>query len=291
MINFVKYVAAAVMLAVMSVSAAAEKASINGGDIFYESVGSGPPILIMHGGLGLSHDYLRPYFDELSKTHTVVYYDHFGNGRSSKPDDYAEMNFDRLVSDASGLMEHLGHKKFSLIGHSYGGFIAQKFVAEKEASLDKLILIDTVPAFDYKPTVSGTEAQMQAFGKLFSAPMADDADWKATWNPVVQMYFHKWDEKVGADLDKRTVYEHRAWNAAGALLGTFNMLEQLPKITTPTLVIAGRHDGITPPEFGAERIASLIPNASLMIFEDSGHYPFIEEQASFFEKVSSWLKK
>jgi proline iminopeptidase len=269
----------------------AENATVNGADLYYETTGSGPAVLMMHGGLGLSHDYLRPYFDQLGETHTVIYYDHFGNGKSARPDDYAEMTFDRLISDATTLMDQLGHQTFSLIGHSYGGFIGQEFAARHADRLDKLVLIDTAPALDYPPTVTGSDEQMAAFGKLFSQPMADNADWQATWNPVVQMYFHQWDDKTGADLDARTVYEYQAWNAAGPLLGTFNTLEKLPAIETPTLVVAGRHDGITPTGPGAERIASLMPNATLMVFEDSGHYPFIEEEDAFFAALSEWLAK
>ena len=269
----------------------ADTLEVNGANLFYETIGSGPPILVMHGGLGLSHDYLRPYFDQLADTHTVVYYDHLGNGRSDRPDDYADMTFDRLSSDAAALMTSLGHETFTLIGHSYGGFIAQDFAVSYPDRLDGLVLIDTVPAFDYQPTVSGSNEQMQAFGKLFTQPMADDADWQATWKPVVQMYFHQWDPEIGADLDARTVYEHRAWNAAGALLGDFNTLEDLPRIETRTLVIAGRHDGITPPEPGAERIAGHLPNAELTIFGKSGHYPFIEEEEAFFETLDGWLSR
>lgn len=272
-------------------AAMADTSEINGAEIYHETLGSGPAILLMHGGLGLSHDYLRPYFDDLAESNTVVYYDHFGNGRSEKPADYAEMTFDRLTSDAAALMTELGHDTFTLIGHSYGGFIAQEFAAAYGDRLDGLVLIDTVPAFDYQPSVSGSDEQMAAFGKLFTQPMADTADWRATWNPVVQMYFHQWDAATGADLDARTVYEYRAWNAAGALLGTFNTLEKLPNITTPTLVIAGRHDGITPPEPGAERIAAAIPGADLAIFENSGHYPFIEEQEPFFAALKKWLAR
>lgn len=265
------------------------KQTVNGEELNVTTVGSGSPILLMHGGLGLSHDYLRPYFDQLSNNHTVIYYDHFGNGGSAKPKDYAELTFDRLTSDAAELMTAMGHKTFTLIGHSYGGFIAQEFASAHLSRLNKLVLIDTVPVFDYQPSVSGTDEQMAAFGKLFSEPMADDADWKATWNHVVQMYFHNWDVKVGADLDSRTVYEHRAWNAAGALLTSFNTLEKLANISVPTLVVAGRHDGITPPEPGAERIAKSLPNAQLNIFENSGHYPFIEEENAFFEVLTKWL--
>ncbi len=263
--------------------------SINGSDIYFEAVGNGPPVLVMHGGLGLSHDYLRPYFDQLAQTHTVIFYDHFGNGRSGRPDDYAEMTFDRLVSDAAALMDHLGHARYALIGHSYGGFIAQAFAAQHQDRLNGLVLVDTVPALDYQPPVSGPDELMAAFGKLFSEPMADDADWQDTWGKVIQLYFHKWDGATGAELDARTHYEHRAWNASGALLGSYTVLEDLPKLTVPTLAMAGAHDGITPPDQGAHRIASLVPNAEVAVFENSGHYPFIEEEQAFFGKLNGWL--
>ncbi|MFY0680253.1 MAG: alpha/beta fold hydrolase [Thalassovita sp.] len=267
------------------------KKTINGAQINVEVIGTGPAILVMHGGLGLSHDYLRPYFDRLAEHHTVVFYDHIGNGGSERLADYAELTFERLVSDAAELMNQLGHETYSLIGHSFGGFIAQEFAATHASKLNGLVLVSTVPAFDYHPTVSGSDAQMAAFGKLFSEPMADDADWQASWGPVVQMYFHNWDPEVGADLDARTVYEHRAWNAGSALLGTYNTLEKLPDVGVPSLVMAGRHDGITPPEPGAERIVSLLPNAELKVFENSGHYPFIEETEAFFSTLTDWLAK
>ena len=271
--------------------ASAETAEINGADIHYASIGDGPPILMMHGGLGLSHDYLRPWFDTLAATHTVVYYDHFGNGRSARPDDYAEMTFDRLISDGAALMAHLDHETFTLIGHSYGGFIAQEFAAQRPELLDGLVLIDTLPALDSAPTVSGPDEQMAAFAKLFSQPMAHDEDWQATWGEVIKLYFKDYPDDIGADLDARTVYEYRAWNAAGALLASFNMLDRLPGVTVPTLAMGGRFDGITPPGPGVERISQLMPQASVVIFENSAHYPFIEEQEAFFATLSEWLNR
>lgn len=269
----------------------ADTANINGAELFYETVGDGPPILVMHGGLGLSHDYLRPYFDTLSDDYQVVYYDHFGNGRSAEPEDYAEMTFDRMTSDAAALMDHLGHETFTLIGHSYGGFIAQAFATQYDDRLNGLVLVDTVPVFDYAPTVSGSDEQMAAFGKLFSQPMADNADWQATWGLVVQIYFKEQDDALLAELDSKTNYNFKAWNASGALLGSFNMLEALPKISTPTLAMAGAHDGITPAGPGAERISSLVQNGTLAVFENSAHYPFIEEQEAFFATLKDWLGK
>lgn len=259
--------------------------------LFLQTKGEGIPIVLFHGGLGLDHTYLPPYFDALADHYQVTYYDHRGNGRSEKPADYSTLDFDVFTSDADAVRQHLGHDKVIVIGHSYGGFIAQKYACKYPDSLLGLVLIDTVPAFDYHPAPSGNEEQMAAFGEAFTRPMADDDDWRKTWTTLVQMYFHNYDAAVGDVLDANTHYVAAAWNQASALLATFNTLEDLPNITVPTLVACGEHDFITPPEHGAKRIASLIPNAQLEIFTNSGHYPFIEDQQSFFTILRTWLKQ
>ena len=279
----------AVIATLAAVPALADTAEINGAEIFFETIGEGPPVLVMHGGLGLDHTYLRPYFDALTDTHQVIYYDHFGNGRSTRPEDYAEMTFDRLASDAAGLLDHLGHETAVVIGHSYGGFVAQHFAITHPDRLSALALLNTVPAFDYAPTVSGTEEQMAAFGKLFSQPMVSDEDLRETWNVIIPMYFADYDPEVGAALDAATTYSGDAWNAAGGLLATFNTLEDLPAIAVPTLVVGGAEDRITLPGPGAERIAGLIPGAELEIFDSSAHYPFITEEDAVFARLDSWL--
>ena len=156
-------------------------------------------------------------------------------------------------------------------------------------TLTGLVLVDTVPAFDYAPTVSGTEDQMAAFGALFSGPQPDNDTWRANWGLVIQMYFADYDAELGAEIDANTVYSYQAWNAAAALLATFNMLEAIPGFDMPVLAMAGAQDGITPPGPGAERIADLAPQSDLVVFETSGHYPFIEEEAAFFEALTGWL--
>ena len=115
----------AAVLACAPVIAAAEMVEINGADLHVETLGEGPAIMVLHGGLGLDHTYLRPYFDQLAEDYTVIYYDHFGNGRSDYPDDFAEMTMERLAADADALRARLGFEQMVLIGHSYGGFIAQ----------------------------------------------------------------------------------------------------------------------------------------------------------------------
>ena len=72
---------------------------------------------------------------------------------------------------------------------------------------------------------------------------------------------------------------------------SYNVLPRLSEITVPTLVIAGRDDWITPPREGAERIHAALPNSELVIFEDSGHFPFIEEQARFLTIVREFIER
>ncbi len=266
----------------------AETAMINGAEIYYTTVGEGTPVMVMHGGLGLDHTYFRPYLDGLQNVQ-IIYYDHLGNGRSEHPEDFSELTFDRFVADAEGLRQYLDLGKIILIGHSYGGFIAQEYAAAHPDALKGLVLSNTVPVFDYAPTLSGTEEQMAMLGKVFSAPAESDEDFANSWNVISQMYYKHYDPEIGATLDANTHYSYQAWNVANGLLATFNTLEKLPLIEVPTLVIGASYDGITPTEPGAERITGLMPNAQMVVFENSGHFPFIEETDLYVQTLQNWI--
>lgn len=264
--------------------------TINGTDLHIETSGDGHPLVLLHGGLGLDHTYFRPVFDQLADRSTLVYYDHRGNGRSARPVDYGtELTFDNLVADTIGVIDTLGFDRVTLLGHSYGGFLAQQVAIANPDRLSGLVLVDTAPAFDYQPAPEGTPEQLEAFGRLFSEPVPDDETWRRLWSTIWPMYFHRWDAESAARIDAGTHYAADAWNTAAGLLATFNTLDDLPGVEVPALVVGGRHDFITPPEPGAERMARLLPRADLVVFEDSGHYPFLEEEEAFFQRLRSFL--
>ena len=73
------------------------------------------------------------------------------------------------------------------------------------------------------------------------------------------------------------------------MLPSFNSLGRLHEIAVPTLIISGKEDWIMPPAQGAERLHAGIPNSELVIFENSGHFPFVEEQERFTKLVSEWV--
>ena len=265
------------------------KAIINGTEIYYEVIGSGTPLLMTHGGLGLDHTAFRPWFDQLSDQFQVIYYDHRGNGRSSREIDYAELTLDQLVDDAAALLDHLGIQSTALFGHSYGGFIAQLFAIKYPERVSRLILANTTPAFDYQPAPQGTDEQLAAFGAAFTRPMESDEDWRTIWGTLCQMYFKAYDAEIGRAMDAGTHYSADGWHAGLAALATYNTLEKLPTLQTRTLAICGDHDVVCPTGPGGGRIHSLMPNAKLVVFADSAHYPYIEEEAAFFDTVRQWL--
>jgi len=272
------------------------QAQIDNHEVFFTTNGQGRPMLLMHGGSGLDHTYFRPWLDPLSDQLQLIYYDQFGQGRSTRPENYEDISLGSWADEADALRAHLGHEKIILLGHSYGGFIAQEYALRHGDHLDGLILCDTAPVVDYievamaNAQVRGTPEQFQALIAGLSAPVADDAGFRQIWTTILPIYFNKYDAEVAAAMDEATLYSAGAFNQGmGKLLPTFNVLARLNEITVPTLVLTGRHDWITPPAQGGERLHAAIPNSKLVIFEDSGHFPFIEEPDKFVATVREWV--
>src|SRR5688572_3429066 len=93
---------------------------VPGARVYYESIGRGEPIVVVHGGPGMDHGYLRPGMDELSRTHRLVFYDQRGSGRSEGEVTRATVNLDAFVADISALADSLRLGRFTILGHSFG---------------------------------------------------------------------------------------------------------------------------------------------------------------------------
>ena len=267
---------------------------IKGNEIFTLTQGHGRPMLLMHGGPGLDHTYLRPWLDPLGKHAQLTYYDQLGNGRSTRPESYEGISFATLVDEADALRATLGYERIILFGHSFGGALALEYALRYGKHLDGLILCDTVPVLDYQanPQNHGTPEQVQAMVDGMSDPtaLAEDHIWRQAWMKILPLYFHAYDQEIGAAMDEAMQYSGKAFlHGNTRCLPTFNVLHRLSEISVPTLVMVGRHDWITPPTMGAERIHAALPGSKLVIFEQSAHFPFIEEQDTFIATVSAWM--
>ena len=272
-------------------------AHVNGTDLYYHTYGQGRPMLLMHGGLGLDHTSFPAAFDPLGDLFTLIYYDHRGNGRSERPESFAGITHATWADDADALRAHLGYDRIILFGHSYGSFLAQEYALRYGDRLDGLILCATAPVIDYMDVIQanaaarGTPDQLTALGEAFGRPMADDADFRSIWLRLAPLYYKRYDPEVDAAIDATTVYSAAAWNHVNVnCLPQFNTLPRLGEITAPTLVLSGAEDWITPPAQG-ERIRAGIPNAELVVFQESGHWPFIEEPERFKQVIRDWIDR
>jgi proline iminopeptidase len=272
------------------------RAHINGTDLFYELLGDGRPLLLIHGGLGLDHTCFLPWLLPLANKFQLVLPDLRGNGRSSRAS-LQGVTHATWAHDLDALRMHLGFPGWAVLGHSYGSYIAQELALLHGASLTGLVLSNSTPAMDYPEQIvknakqRGTPEQVQALlGALGGPPVTDDAAFGAGWETVLPMYFHHFEEPYRQAMRANVVYSAAAFNHAfSECVPSFDNVPRLGDIRVPTLILAGRHDFITPVEQGAQRLAAGIPGAVVAVFENSGHFPFIEERDGFVSEVSRWL--
>jgi proline iminopeptidase len=253
---------------------------------------------MMHGGLGLDHTYFLPWFDSLCSRMEFIYYDHLANGRSDMPSSMAGITHSTWIEDADALRTRLGHDRVILFGHSYGGALALEYALQYEEHLDGLILCCTAPVFDYvdimlsNAQARGTPEQLEALMRVLGNTLNDDAEWRKMWMTYLPLYFKAYEPAFGAAIDRDMIYRVATQKHANAhCLPTYNVLDRLGRITTPTLVMCGWHDWITPPAEAGERLHAGLPNSELILFEESGHFPFIEETGACMDAIAGWVDR
>src|SRR5215471_14617252 len=111
--------------------------------IYYKVIGRGAPLMIVHGGPGASHDYLLPYLLPLARTHRLIFIDERGSGRSERLENAAMYTVETMVEDVEAVRKALGLGRISLLGHSYGGVLAQAYAFKYQQNLTHLILSGT----------------------------------------------------------------------------------------------------------------------------------------------------
>jgi proline iminopeptidase len=264
-------------------------AEVNGVRLFYTRIGSGPPLLVMHGGLGLDHSYFRPWLDPLGADAELIYYDHRANGRSRAV--VESLTMEQLAADADALLGHLGIDRAAVLGHSYGGYTALQLALSFPDRVSHLVLCDTAAAGPDWDRAMERAARLGASEEVLEQAaqgFADEAgvrDWLELMTPA---YFPHSDPGVGGRVFADVRIDLAADQRGTELLGSFDAGPRLDEIRAPTLVVAGRDDFLYPPE-DQEKLRAGIPGAALVLIEGSGHLPFVETQELFLEALRAFL--
>ena len=194
----------------------------------------------------------------------------------------------------------LGIKQWAVLGHSYGGYVAQAYALKYPGAVSYLILVDTSPSTRLIPKQEAPQllarkmtpeiaAELGNLGKVVTkaVPEGGNEEWQRIWHAILPIYFNEFPSQVLIPGD-RTVYNEHALVLGGALMATFDTRPMLAKLALPTLVAVGRWDAILPISH-SEILYKSIPGAQLVVFERSGHFPFVEEPGRFVEVVRSFL--
>lgn len=280
-------------------------AKVNGAEIFFDIEGAGlvpdgevmkqrDVCFVLHGGPCMDHTYFKPYLSPLAEDMQLIYVDHRGTGRSNHDVDYSTCTIEQMADDVEALRQYLGLDKVHVMGNSFGGMWAQMYALRHPESVDKLILITTSPSYGFYERAKaaaaekGTPEQVAAVPELFEGNVATDEQLGPWWKLMNPLYYHKWDDKYAAGMERGKPNAPLMSYMWKNIMPSYDVREQLRDLKVPTLVLGGRHDWVTPyPE--SELIASLIPNSELVIFEESGHLPFVEEQDRFMSIVRNFL--
>lgn len=281
--NFIKVPLIAIIMTVASISNAQQikptgtgYAPVNGIKVYYEVYGEGKPIVLLHGAFMTIETNWGQLIPELAKTRKVIAIELQGHGHTP----YSDRKLSRatLASDVEGVMDYLKIDNADVVGYSFGGTVAYQFAIQSPKRLRKLVIISsTYKNTGWMPEVNNAFKSMKP--ELF------------TNSPLQTAY-----DAVAPDKTKWTKFLEQMIALAGE---PYNMGENnIAKITSPVLLIAGDNDGLDKIELiktyqllGGAICADFgaMPKSQLAIVPSQGHVSLMGQTQTIFGYLDSFL--
>lgn len=251
--------------------------NLNGIDLYWERAGDGPRLLMFNGS-GSTIERMRPLFEMLSSQFDVVLHDQRGLGRTEIPPGPYSMA--EYAEDAIALVDHLGWDRFAVMGISFGGMVAQEFAVTVPERVDRLALLCTSPGGAGGSSYPLHELRSMSAEERSAVSMTImDTRFTPEWlesHPADRLFVEgirgDYGSTPGSEAERGEIEQLLARRS-------HDVWDRLGQITAPTLVAAGRYDGIAPLA-NSEAIAARIPGAQLRVYE-GGHGFFAQDLAAF----------
>ena len=249
--------------------------------LFYRELGSGDPIVLLHPGPGLDGTVFLPGVQRLADAgHRVILADLPGSGQSTEGD----WTLRGQAAAIQAFAEELGLEDWTLLGHSFGGYVAAQHLID-HATAARLILsgtdVDEEPAIEDDPLAHVPDSVREAFEAESNVQTPEEC--RAVWLAQMPVFSDTDISPMLADVHFRPE-AHREHE-----LGELHALPALAAADIPVLSIGGASDRWYPPPF-AERIADTAKHGELLIVP-GGHFPFAEDPASYWDAVADWLSR
>jgi proline iminopeptidase len=279
--------------------------TLNGVDIHYRAIGDGPVLFLVSPGWGVASGYLQRAFSSLAKHLSLVFIDTRGSGLSGRPADPTRMRSVDMANDLEALRVHLGLSEISILGHSNSGAIALAYAARYTDRVSKLVLIDsqvlglsadadTQRILQNRATDPRFKEATRIVSTFFAGqmnPATSDESLEAFIAQVLPLFLHSPEkslplaqEQLSGPISSYAFVSQYAADAAFPI----DQTQSLGAIRAKVLIMVGRHDYICPVAL-SERLHEGIPESQLVIFEKSGHLPWLEEPNAFFAELERFL--
>lgn len=249
---------------------------VNGIDLNVEIQGNGNPLILIHG-IKMDNTQWKYEIARLNQYCKTVTLDCRGHGKSDKPNSYTLKDH---IQDIISLMDILNLELANLYGVSMGSYIAQGVAIAQPDRIKKLIL--TVP------TSNGLTSSTQRLISIHAEELTGLTDKEVIKFLAKYMVYNPKVRTDLADILESSLTPEQIAAANKALTG-FDYRSELHKITAETLVISGKHDGLNPPADG-KVCAELIPKATFVEMQYSGHLPMLEEPEKYNEIIDKFLQ-
>ena len=263
--------------------------------------GSGYPLILLHGGPGLDHHMFGDYLDALADEFRLILVDQRAQGLSDMcPDE--TWSLEQMAKDVRSLAITLELDSYAVLGHSYGAFVTLQNAADFPGSASQTIVSSGLPSSKYLESVW---KNLEMFEPLELREQVTNS-WEReksvqTREEVDSLLHDQLPFQFGNPLDPRIAeFEKRTAGGvnspevlrffANADYGGIEVEDKLEIVTQPVLVLAGRGDRTCAVE-GAQAMANGLPNGELVVFENSGHMTYVEENEEYVKTVREFLKK
>lgn len=279
------------------------KLAVPGGSVWFERVGAGAglPLLVVHGGPGLPHTYLRS-LQRLADEREVIFWDQLGCGNSDRPSNRELWTMQRSVAEMDAVVNGLGLSRFHIFGNSWGGMLAQQYALDVRSGAVSLTIsnsIASIPQFadmvarlkrELDPATQAAidrhEAARTTYAPAYQAAIR-------TWNETYLCRVRPWPPELldafanmGAEVFQ-TMFGPSDFHIVGTIRD-WDVFDRLAEITLPTLVLAGRYDECVPEHMWD--MHQRIPGSRFEFFDSSAHMPFIEEPDKFDRVMRDFLR-
>ena len=278
---------------------------VDGGRVWYHRVGSGnrTPVLVLHGGPGSCSYYLKPLL-ALASDRPVIIYDQLGCGKSDRPTDTTLFTVDRYVRELQAVRDSLGLREIHLLGHSWGGMLAQAYMGTHPAGVRSLILSSPVVTtaqweIDADSMIEELPDSIRAAIAKHEANHTTDApEYVAAMKAFYRLHLMRQPPRSQADEDSsnaafsKQVYEYMWGPSEFTSTGTlkhYDATAWLRSITVPTLFLAGEFDEATPTS--TRRFSQLVPGAEFVMIPGSGHMTHNDNLEAVLTAVRGFLAR